>query len=36
VAGLSAPPAPFVPTEHHGIPGFAVVIVELGLRSTRG
>jgi FAD/FMN-containing dehydrogenase len=27
VAGLGAPPAPFVPTEHHGIPGFAVAIV---------
>jgi len=27
VAGLGAPPAPFVPTEHHGIPGFAVAVV---------
>jgi FAD/FMN-containing dehydrogenase len=27
VAALSAPPAPFVPAEHQGIPGFAVLIV---------
>jgi len=27
VAGLNAPPAPFVPAEHQGIPGFAVAIV---------
>jgi FAD/FMN-containing dehydrogenase len=27
VAGLNAPPAPFVPAQHHGIPGFAVAVV---------
>jgi FAD/FMN-containing dehydrogenase len=26
VIGMSAPPAPFVPAEHHGVPGVAVVI----------
>ena len=30
VAGLSAPPAPFVPPEHHGTPGFAVALVNWG------
>lgn len=27
VAGLNAPPAPFVPAQHQGVPGFAVTIV---------
>ncbi len=30
IAGLSAPPAPFVPAEHQGMPGFAVAIVNWG------
>ena len=30
MAGLSAPPAPFVPAEHHGIPGIAVLITNWG------
>lgn len=30
VAGLNAPPAPFVPAEHQGKPGFAVTIVNWG------
>jgi len=30
IAGLSAPPAPFVPPEHHGTPGFAVALVNWG------
>jgi FAD/FMN-containing dehydrogenase len=28
-AGLSAPPAPFVPEQHHFVPGFALVVVGL-------
>jgi FAD/FMN-containing dehydrogenase len=31
VAGLCAPPAPFVPVEHQGTPGFAVLIVNWAL-----
>jgi hypothetical protein len=30
VIGMSAPPAPFVPVEHHGLPGFAVLVVGWG------
>ncbi|MEO7943448.1 MAG: FAD-binding oxidoreductase [Marmoricola sp.] len=30
IAGLSAPPAPFVPPEYHGTPGFAVALVNWG------
>ena len=30
VAGLSAPPAPFVPAEHQGTPGYAVLIANWG------
>lgn len=30
LVGLSAPPAPFVPAEHHGQPGFAVIVVGWG------
>ena len=30
IAGLSAPPAPFVPQEHHLHPGFALVIASFG------
>jgi FAD/FMN-containing dehydrogenase len=30
VAGLSAPPEPFVPAEHHGAPGIAVLIAGWG------
>ncbi len=30
VAGLSAPPEPFVPPELHGTPGFAVLVVSWG------
>ena len=30
IAGLSAPPAPFVPREYHFVPGFALVVVGLG------
>jgi FAD/FMN-containing dehydrogenase len=29
-AGLTAPPAPFVPAEHHGIPGYALLITGFG------
>jgi FAD/FMN-containing dehydrogenase len=27
IVGMSAPPEPFVPAAHHGVPGFAVVVV---------
>jgi hypothetical protein len=30
IAGLSAPPAPFVPPEHQGAPGFALLICSWG------
>jgi len=30
LAGLSAPPAPFVPRPYHGVPGFALLIVGFG------
>jgi FAD/FMN-containing dehydrogenase len=30
VAGLSAPPEPFVPAEHHGAPGIAVLVATWG------
>jgi hypothetical protein len=30
IAGLSAPPAPFIPPEHHGTPGFAIALVNWG------
>jgi FAD binding domain len=30
IAGLNAPPAPFVPEEHRLVPGFALVLVGLG------
>jgi FAD/FMN-containing dehydrogenase len=30
VAGLSAPPAPFVPQEHHFAPGIALIVVGFG------
>ena len=30
IAGLSAPPAPFVPPEHIGTPGYAIVVVNWG------
>lgn len=30
VAGMSAPPAPFVPAEFHGAPGFVVAVVNWG------
>jgi len=30
IAGLSAPPAPFVPSEYHFRPGFALVVVGFG------
>jgi hypothetical protein len=30
VLGISAPPAPFVPAEHHGLPGFAVAVAGWG------
>jgi FAD/FMN-containing dehydrogenase len=30
VAGLSAPPEPFVPVEAHGMPGIAVIVVSWG------
>ncbi len=30
IAGLSAPPAPFVPAEYHGTAGFAVALVNWG------
>jgi FAD/FMN-containing dehydrogenase len=30
LAALSAPPAPFVPPEHHGAPGYAVLLVDHG------
>jgi hypothetical protein len=30
VAGLNAPPAPFVPEEHHFAPGYAVLLVGFG------
>ncbi len=29
-AALSAPPAPFVPPEHHGAPGYAVLVASFG------
>jgi len=30
VAGLNAPPAPFVPAEHHFAPGYALIVVGFG------
>ena len=36
IAGLSAPPAPFVPPEHHGTPGFAVALVNWGSVEEHG
>jgi FAD/FMN-containing dehydrogenase len=30
VVGMSAPPAPFVPAEHHGIPGVAILVASWG------
>jgi FAD/FMN-containing dehydrogenase len=30
IAGVSAPPAPFVPVEHQGIPGIAVIVAGWG------
>jgi hypothetical protein len=30
ISGLSAPPAPFVASQHHGAPGFAVAVVNWG------
>jgi hypothetical protein len=30
VAGLSAPPEPFVPAEHHGVPGIAILVAGWG------
>jgi FAD/FMN-containing dehydrogenase len=30
IAGLSAPPAPFVPQQHHFAPGYALVVVGFG------
>ena len=30
VAGVSAPPEPFVPLEHQGMPGIAVIVVSWG------
>lgn len=30
IGGLSAPPAPFVPQEHHFVPGFALIVVGYG------
>jgi FAD/FMN-containing dehydrogenase len=30
IAGMSAPPAPFVPEEHHFAPGYALVVVGFG------
>lgn len=30
IAGLNSPPAPFVPEEHHGRPGYALVVVGFG------
>ena len=30
IAGLSAPPAPFVPSEYHFAPGFALIVVSFG------
>jgi FAD/FMN-containing dehydrogenase len=33
IAGLSAPPAPFVPEQHHLTPGYALVIAGFGPKS---
>src|SRR5215211_910389 len=30
IAGLSAPPAPFVPEQYHGQPGYALAVVGFG------
>ena len=30
IAGMNSPPAPFVPEEHHGRPGYAFVVVGFG------
>jgi len=30
LAGLNAPPAPFVPEQYHGTPGYAVLLVDFG------
>jgi FAD/FMN-containing dehydrogenase len=30
IAGMSAPPAPFVPAQFHGLPGFALAVVSFG------
>ena len=34
LAGMSAPPAPFVPEEHHLKPGFALVLCGFGAGLT--
>ena len=31
LAAMNAPPAPFVPEEYHGAPGYAVLLVDLGV-----
>jgi FAD/FMN-containing dehydrogenase len=36
IAGLSAPPAPFVPSEYHFRPGFALVVVGFGSAEEHG
>jgi len=36
VAGLNAPPEPFVPAEHHGAPGIALVITGFGSDGEHG
>ena len=33
-AGLNAPPAPFVPEQYRGAPGYAVLLVGLGPQRT--
>jgi FAD/FMN-containing dehydrogenase len=36
IAGLNAPPAPFVPSEYHFRPGFALVVVGFGSAEEHG
>ena len=36
IAGLNSPPAPFVPPEHHGRPGYSFVVVGLGSGDDHG
>ena len=36
IAGLNSPPAPFVPEEHHGVPGYAFVVVGFGSGDDHG